>query len=196
MARCPAPPDAAVERHVLDLSRWVPGRQASTGVFAGRHARDVLSLSLEGASPDQRTRALAAAVRWGVAASVVRSRSLGNVDAMRVCGDAGDGIPALKAAAHASTPSAWAANLVDGGGMWVPALNLRLTGYGEGRAERTLRLLRGFGVDAFRAESLSLGGVSVIRVAGEEAIARLRAAVPGLRTPPAAAPDPAAPAPR
>lgn len=90
---------APTERRVLDRKNWLAGTITSRG-----ETTQTMNLPLDGMTLKQRDAAMTVMLKYGIAARVVHSRSLGDIDVMRIKGYATGCIQSLRLAMHMSNP--------------------------------------------------------------------------------------------
>jgi hypothetical protein len=175
---------ARLERQLFVASAWSPGTRDEFDIVKGIDRRvDIVSLSLEGASEAQRASALSVLQEWGIAATVVHSRSMGDIPVLRMDNLHGD-IDRLKVARAMFKPESWVSNLVrDASGKDAEALNMGVPPTASDVQVRFVKeRLASWGIEADDVQSRSLGGIRVLRVSGDD-VSKLRTRIPPLRAP-------------
>ena len=178
-----------IEEYLFAKAQWTAGTQEETHSAKGSiRTYDIVSLAMAGATHAQRETACSVLDDWGLSASIVRSLSLGDIEVLRIQNREGD-VDRLKVARMMFKREAWLENMVTNGrGKASPALNMAVPdGAKEIQVAYVLDRLSGWGIQAADVHSRFLGGIRVLRVAGDD-VDRLRSRLPTLGRPAPAVP--------
>ena len=174
---------AQVERHVILTAAWILGSRVVSSNFGTRtrHER-MMSLSVADATPLQREAAMAALAKYGIPSTVVRSRSMGGVEVLRVVSSPGaDHVADLETVRHLADARSWVQNdLVQSGHAAIPAINLVVPPGDPWHGSRAVAMLARLDIASDDIVSASLGGIQVVRVSGEAEICKLSGIMPSL----------------